>query len=114
MLLASDETYEDVFMHHLKHEIQLNDICQKCGKQESIAVEKLTTTFVPLSEDVNDVSDAIHKSYIENILQSTCENCEEDMEYITIATLVALQDVLLLMFKRFENVGTGQKLHSKV
>ena len=47
-LLAPDETYEDVFMHHYQHEIQLTKICQKCVKRESIAPEKLTTTFIPL------------------------------------------------------------------
>mgnify|MGYP002803810279 CR=1 FL=1 len=114
-LLAPDETYEDVFTHHFQHEIQFTKICEKCAKRKSIAPEKLTTTFIPLCEDVIDVSDALYKSYIENTLKSTCENCQEDTEHIRIATLLALPDVLLLMFKRFENVGArGKKLHSKV
>ena len=72
-LLAPDETYDDVFVHHFQHEIQFTK-SQKCAKRESIAPEKLTTTFILLSENIIDVSDALYKSYLENTLQCTCEN----------------------------------------
>ena len=113
-ILDSEVTYEDVMSVHFQHEIQYTKICQKCQKRENIAPEKLTTAFIPLCENVTDVSDALYESYRENTLQLTCETCQEDTKHFRIATLLSLPDVLLVMFKRFENVGTrGRKLHSK-
>ncbi len=100
---------------HFQHEIQYTKICQKCQKRENITPGKLTTAFIRLCENVTDVSDALYESYRENTLQLTCEMCQEDTKHFRIATLLSLPDVLLVMFKRFENVSTrGRKLHSKV
>ena len=112
---ASEEFYDDIMTTLFQHEIQYTKICQKCQKRKSIAADKLTTTFVPLHEAVTDVSDALYKSYGESTFQSTCDTCQVDTEHTRIATLLSLPDVLLVMFKRFEYVGTRtKKLHSKV
>ena len=112
---ASEGLYDDIMKVLFEHEIQYTKICQKCQKRESIAAEKLTTTFIPLNEGVTDVSDSIYKSYSESTLQSPCDTCEEHTEHTRIATLLSLPDVLLVMFKRFEHIGTRtNKLHSKV
>ena len=56
-----------------------------------------------------------HEIQFTKICQKCAKRGSIALEHVRIATLLALPDVLLLMFKRFENVGTrGKKLHSKV